>query len=110
MGWLVQNYWSNVSYTGRVVDKGGGELAKFAQCWQWEGGALLPNGSPWGPFSDFGSPKGPHFFEGHHYLPFQAEECAKSQSSHYLLNFDHLNTCDDKTSLFNENGTNLCIK
>ena len=53
----------------------------------------------WGPFSEFGSPKGPHFFQGPHYIPFQAEECDKSQSSHYLLNVDNLNTCDDKTSL-----------
>ena len=53
----------------------------------------------WGPFSEFGSPKGPRFFQGPHYIPFQAEECDKSQSSHYLLNVDNLNTCDDKTSL-----------
>ena len=52
-------------------------------------------GSPWRPFSDFGSPKGP--LSRSPFSPFQAEECAKSQSSHYLLNVDHLNTCDDQT-------------
>ena len=70
--------------------------------------ALLPKGSPFGDpgshgdlFSDFGSPKGPNFYSKPPLSPFHTEECAKSQSSHYLLNFDHLNTCDDKTS-FNE--------
>ena len=41
--------------------------------------------------------------------PFQAEERAKSQSSHYLLNVDHLNACDDKTS-FNESHASLSMK
>ena len=46
-------------------------------------------------------PKRSAFFSRSQLSPFQAEECAKSQSSHYLLNVDHLNTCDDKTT-FNE--------
>ena len=48
-------------------------------------------------FFRFWVPKRSPFFQGPHYLPFQAEERAKSQSSHYLLNVDHLNTCDDQT-------------
>ena len=66
-------------------------------------------GSPWGPFSVFGSPKGPHFLSKVPIFLFQAEERAKSQSSHCLLNVDHLNTCDDKTSL-NEYHASLSVK
>ena len=40
---------------------------------------------------------------------FQAEERAKSQSNHCLLNLDHLNTSDDKTSL-NEYHAYLSVK
>ena len=57
-------------------------------------------------FSDFGSPKGPHFFSRSPLSLFQAEEHTKS---HYLLNVDHLNTCDDKTSL-NEYHASLSVK
>ena len=47
-------------------------------------------GSPWGPFSIFGSPKGPHFLQRSPFCLFQAEECAKSRRIHYLLYVDHL--------------------
>ena len=48
-----------------------------------------------------------HFFPRSPLSPYQAEEHSKSEQP---LNYDHLNTCDDKTSLFNGNGTNLCTK
>ena len=41
-------------------------------------------GSPWGPFSVFGSPKGPHFLSRSPFSLFQAEERVKSQE-HPLL-------------------------
>ena len=40
-------------------------------------------GSPWGPFSVFGSPKGPHFLSRSPFSLFQAEERVKSRSIHY---------------------------
>ena len=55
---------------------------------------------PMGTFFQFlGPQKVPIFFPRSPFSLFQAEERAKSQSSHCLLNVDHLNTCDDKTSL-----------
>ena len=54
-------------------------------------------------------PKRSPFFSRSPLSPFQTEERAKSQSSHYLLNVDHLNTCDDKTS-FNESHASLSVK
>ena len=69
------------------------------------GWALLPRGSPFGdpgPHGDlfqFLDPqKVPIFFPRSPFSLFQAEYRAKSQSSHCLLNVDHLNTSDDKTS------------
>ena len=38
-------------------------------------------GSPWGPFSDFGSPKGPHFFQGPHYLYFRLKNALKVRAA-----------------------------
>ena len=64
---------------------------------------------PMGTFFRFWVPKRSPFFSRSPLSPFQAEERAKSQSSHYLLNVDHLNTCDDKTS-FNESHANLSVK
>ena len=72
-----------------------------------EGGySLLPSGSPFGDpgphgdlFQFLGPQKVPIFFPRSPFSLFQAEERAKSQSSHCLLNVDHLNTSDDKTSL-----------
>ena len=67
---------------------------------------LLPRGSPFGDpgphgdlFQFLGPQKVPISFPRSPFSPFQAEERAKSQSSHCLLNVDHLNTCDDNTSL-----------
>ena len=60
-------------------------------------------------FFRFWVPKRSPFFSRSPLSPFQTEECAKSQSSHYLLNVDHLNTCDDKTS-FNESHASLSVK
>ena len=57
----------------------------------------------------FWVPKRSPFFSRSPLSPFQTEERDKSQSSHYLLNVDHLNTCDDKTS-FNESHTSLSAK
>ena len=71
---------------------------------QFESVALLPCGSPFGdpaPHGDLFQILGPQkvsIFLRSPLSPFQAEERAKSQSSHYLLNVDNLNTCDDKTS------------
>ena len=59
--------------------------------------------------SDFWIPKRSPIFSRSPLSPFQAEERAKSQSSHYLLNVDHLNACDDKTS-FNESHASLSMK
>ena len=61
-------------------------------------GPHLETRVPMGTFFRFWVPKRSPFFQGPHYLPFQAEERAKSQSSHYLLDVDNLNSCDDKTS------------
>ena len=78
--------------------------------------ALLPSGSPFGDlgphgdlFQFLGPQKVPISFPRSPFSPFQAEERAKSQSSHCLLNVDHLNTCDDKTSL-NEHHASLSVK
>ena len=78
--------------------------------------ALLPRGSPFGSpgphgdlFQFLGPQKVPIFFPRSPFSLFQAEERAKSQSSHCLLNVDHLNTCDDKTSL-NEHHASLSVK
>ena len=77
---------------------------------------LLPRGSPFGDpgphgdlFQFLGPQKVPIFFPGSPFSLFQAEERAKSHSSHCLLNVDHLNTCDDKTSL-NEHHASLSVK
>ena len=77
---------------------------------------LLPSGSPFGDpgphgdlFQFLGPQKVPISFPRSPFSPFQAEERAKSQSSHCLLNVDHLNTCDDKTSL-NEYHASLSVK
>ena len=80
-----------------------------------KGVTLLPNGSPFGspgPHGDLFQILGPQkvpIFSRSPLSPFQAEERAKSQSSHYLLNVDHLNACDDKTS-FNESHASLSMK
>merc|ERR1719391_1998027 len=78
--------------------------------------ALLPPGSPFGDpgphgdlFQFLGPPKVPIFFPRSPFSLFQAEERAKSHSSHCLLNVDHFNTCDDKTSL-NEQHASLSVK
>ena len=78
--------------------------------------ALLPSGSPFGDpgphgdlFQFLGPQKVPISFPRSPFSLFQAEERAKSQSSHCLLNVDHLNTCDDKTSL-NEYHASLSVK
>ena len=57
----------------------------------------------------FWVPKRSPFFSRSPLSSFQTEERDKSQSSHYLLNVDHLNTCDDKTS-FNESHASLSVK
>ena len=62
-----------------------------------------------GTFLVVGSPKGPHFLPRSLFSLFQAEERAKSESIHYLLNVDHLNPCDGKTSL-NESHASLSVK
>ena len=64
---------------------------------------------PMGTSFRFWVPKRSPFFSRSPLSPFQTEERAKSQSSHYLLNVDHLNTCDDKTS-FNESHASLSVK
>ena len=46
---------------------------------------------PMGTFLVVGSPKGPHFLPRSLFSLFQAEERAKSESIHYLLNVDHMN-------------------
>ena len=78
--------------------------------------ALLPSGSPFGNpgshgdlFQFLGPQKVPISFPRSPFSTFQAEECAKSRSSHCPLNFDHLNTCNDKTSL-NEYHASLSVK
>ena len=42
---------------------------------------ILVPGSPWGPFSDFGSPKGLHFFQGPHYLYFRLKNALKVRAA-----------------------------
>ena len=59
-----------------------------------------------GTFSEFGSSKGPHFFQGPHYLHFRLKNAIKVKAA---TNVDHLNTCDDKTS-FNESHASLSVK
>ena len=61
-----------------------------------------------GTFLVVGSPKGPHFLPRSLFSLFQAEERAKSESIHYLLNVDHLNPFDIKISL-NESQINIQI-
>ena len=78
--------------------------------------SLLPRGSQFGDpglhgdlFQFLGPQKVPIFFPRSPFSLFQAEERAKRQSSHCLLNVDHLNTCHDKTSL-NEHRASLSVK
>ena len=81
-----------------------GQHCRWSWLMRWTRITLLPSGSPFwypGPHGDLFQILGPQkvrIFSRSPFSPFQAEECAKSQSSHYLLNVDNLNTCDDKTS------------
>ena len=69
-----------------------------------ESKSLLPSGFqvPMWTFFIFWVPKRSPF------SPFQAQERTKSQSSHYLLNVDHLNTCYVKTRV-NESHARLSV-
>ena len=89
---LIEPVWRMASTAGGHGWWGGQEL----HCSQV--GPHLGTRVPMGTFFRFWVPKRSPFFQGPHYLPFQAEERAKSQSSHYLLDVDNLNSCDDKTS------------
>ena len=69
---VAQSYRAEKSRTGRHVTC---TAPKWVPIWG--------PGSPWGPFSVFGSPKGPHFLSRSPFSLFQAEERVKSQSIHY---------------------------